>query len=112
MGRSDNTIPVIGATGRQGGVTARHLLAGGWHVRALVRHPDSPESQALAVAGVELVQGDLLDRPSLDEAADGVYGVFSVQNTITRPWVRTPRSACRTWSRRGGSRSISASLAS
>jgi uncharacterized protein YbjT (DUF2867 family) len=31
------TIPVAGATGNQGAATARHLLADGWHVRALVR---------------------------------------------------------------------------
>jgi uncharacterized protein YbjT (DUF2867 family) len=28
------TILVTGATGNQGGATARHLLADGWHVRA------------------------------------------------------------------------------
>jgi uncharacterized protein YbjT (DUF2867 family) len=82
MDRSDKTILVVGATGQQGGVTAKHLLADGWCVRALTRNSDSPASQALTVVGVELVPGDLLDRQSLDAAVDGVYGVFSVQNAM------------------------------
>jgi NAD(P)-dependent dehydrogenase (short-subunit alcohol dehydrogenase family) len=36
------TILVTGATGNQGGATARHLLADGWHVRALVRDDTTP----------------------------------------------------------------------
>jgi uncharacterized protein YbjT (DUF2867 family) len=80
MDRTDKTILIIGATGQQGGAAARHLLADGWHLRALAHHPDSPASMALAAAGVELVPGDLLDRPSLDAAVEGVCGVFSMQN--------------------------------
>ena len=80
MDRSDKTILIIGATGQQGGAAARHLLADGWHVRGLAHHPDAPAALALAATGVELVPGDLLDRPSLDRAVDGVYGVFSMQS--------------------------------
>lgn len=83
MDRSDKTILVVGATGQQGGVTAKHLLADGWRVRALTRRPDASDSRALAHAGFEVVSGDLLDRPSLDRAVEGAYGVFSVQNTRT-----------------------------
>ena len=83
MDRSDKTILVIGATGQQGGVSAKHLLEDGWRVRALTRNVDSPAAQALAAAGAELAEGDLLDRDSLDHAVDGAYGVFSVQNTRT-----------------------------
>jgi len=83
MDRSDKTILVVGATGQQGGVTAKHLLADGWRVRALTHRPDALESRALAFAGFELVTGDLLDRASLDRAVEGAYGVFSVQNTRT-----------------------------
>jgi uncharacterized protein YbjT (DUF2867 family) len=71
------TILVTGATGNQGGATARHLLAGGWHVRALVRDDTTPAAAALAAA--ELVLGDLNDRASCD-AARGAYGVYSVQS--------------------------------
>ncbi len=37
MDTRGKTILVTGATGNQGGATARHLFADGWHVRALVR---------------------------------------------------------------------------
>jgi uncharacterized protein YbjT (DUF2867 family) len=79
MSNSDKLIVVTGATGQQGGATARHLLAQGWRVRALVRDPNKPAAQALAGRGAELAQGDLDDRASLDRALSGAYGVFSVQ---------------------------------
>jgi uncharacterized protein YbjT (DUF2867 family) len=72
-------VLVVGATGRQGGATARALLAAGAPVRALVRDPDSPTAVALAARGATLVRGDLDDPASLRSAADGVRGVFSVQ---------------------------------
>jgi uncharacterized protein YbjT (DUF2867 family) len=46
----------------------------------LTRSSDSPAAQALADAGAEVVEGDMDDRASLDAAAKGVYGIFSVQN--------------------------------
>ncbi|GAA2045196.1 NmrA/HSCARG family protein [Catenulispora yoronensis] len=73
------TVVVIGATGNQGGATARHLLADGWSVRALVRDRQAPAASALAAAGAELVLGDLNDRRSVEAALQGAYGVFSVQ---------------------------------
>lgn len=79
MQRSELTILVTGATGHQGGASARHLLKDGWKVRALTRDPDKPEARALAKIGCELVRGDLIDRPSLDRAVDGCHGVHSVQ---------------------------------
>ncbi|MFF3335490.1 NmrA/HSCARG family protein [Streptomyces sp. NPDC002888] len=74
------TVLVTGATGNQGGATARHLLAAGWRVRALVRDDRAPAAAALAAAGVELVRGDLDDHASLDVAVRGAYGVYSVQS--------------------------------
>ena len=79
MSDSEKLVVVSGATGRQGGATARHLLAEGWRVRALVRDPHSAAAQALAASGAELAQGDLDDRASLDRALLGAYGAFSVQ---------------------------------
>ncbi|MEU7744240.1 NmrA/HSCARG family protein [Nonomuraea sp. NPDC049158] len=76
----DKTVLVTGATGNQGGATARHLLADGWRVRALVRDESAPAAVALAAAGAELVRGDLDDRASIDAAARGVYGIYSVQS--------------------------------
>jgi uncharacterized protein YbjT (DUF2867 family) len=84
----DKTVLVTGATGNQGGATARHLLAAGWRVRALVRDDTTPAAAELAAAGAELVRGDLGDRASIDAAARGAYGIFSVQaaseNEITQ----------------------------
>jgi uncharacterized protein YbjT (DUF2867 family) len=79
MDFSDKTILVTGATGHQGGAVAKCLLEDGWKVRALVRDHDKPATLGLAEQGVELVQGDLTDRASLDPALRGVYGVYSVQ---------------------------------
>jgi uncharacterized protein YbjT (DUF2867 family) len=76
----DKTVLVTGATGNQGGATARHLLAGGWRVRALVRDDTTPAAAELATAGVELVRGDLDDRASIDAAARDAYGIYSVQS--------------------------------
>ncbi|WP_321960928.1 NmrA/HSCARG family protein [Paraburkholderia sp. J7] len=75
----DKRILVFGATGQQGGAVASSLVGKGWHVRALVRNPDSVRAQTLAASGVELRQGDFSDVASLKIAMTGVYGVFSVQ---------------------------------
>ncbi|MDG4858171.1 NmrA/HSCARG family protein [Streptomyces sp. T-3] len=72
-------ILVTGATGNQGGATARELLSRGWAVHALVRDPEKPEARALAAQGAVLVRGDLDDADSLRAAMRGAYGVFSVQ---------------------------------
>lgn len=80
MTKEQGTILVTGATGHQGGAVARHLLARGWQVRALTRDPQKPAAQALAKLGAEVINGDLDDRRSIDQALVGVYGAFSVQN--------------------------------
>ena len=76
----DKIILVTGATGKQGGATARHLLQAGVKVRALTRKPDSKNAQVLQSMGIEVVKGDLNDSNSLDEAMKDVNGVFSVTN--------------------------------
>ena len=80
MGDGDKTILVAGATGRQGGAAIRHLLPNGWKLRALTRNPNGYAAKQLSGAGVEVVQGDLEDPGSLERAAHGVYGIFSVQD--------------------------------
>lgn len=77
--QQNKTILVTGATGRQGGAVVRSLSPHGWKVRALVRDPAKPSAQRLAKSNIELVQGDLFTPASLEEALNGVYGVFSVQ---------------------------------
>lgn len=76
-------VVVTGATGRQGGAVARHLLADGWRVRALTRDPSSARARHLAEAGAEVVRADMADAGSLRPAFAGAHGVFSVQNPMT-----------------------------
>lgn len=77
---SEKVVVVTGATGKQGGAVAQHLIQGShFRVRALVRNPDKPAARAIAELGAELVQGDLDDRASVEKALLGAYGVFSVQ---------------------------------
>ncbi|MEU5551875.1 MULTISPECIES: NmrA/HSCARG family protein [unclassified Micromonospora] len=71
-------VLVIGATGKQGGATARALLDRGVAVRALVRDTTAATALALRERGAELVRGDLDDPASLLAAARGVDGVFSI----------------------------------
>lgn len=71
-------VLVLGATGKQGGATARALLASGTPVRALVRDPSSERAQALVQLGASLAVGDLDDPTSLAEPCVGVRAVFSV----------------------------------
>jgi uncharacterized protein YbjT (DUF2867 family) len=77
---NNRIISVTGATGQQGGVVARKLLAEGWKVRALTRDLNKPAGQELKALGAEIVPGDLDERAQLDAAFKGAYGVFSVQN--------------------------------
>ena len=80
MQNADQTVLVTGATGRQGGAVLPHMLTKGWKLRALTRHRESYAAQKLADLGVELVQGDLEDSATLERAARGAYGIFSVQD--------------------------------
>jgi uncharacterized protein YbjT (DUF2867 family) len=80
-GRSNEkrVILVSGATGKQGGTTARNLLERGFAVRALTRDAEKAAARELADLGTEVVSGDLEDRASIERVLDGVYGLFSVQ---------------------------------
>ncbi|MFG3255389.1 NmrA family NAD(P)-binding protein [Streptomyces sp. NPDC048172] len=78
-------VLVTGATGRQGGATARALRAAGVPVRALVRDPATARAKAVEALGAELVTGDLHDRASVTRAAEGARAVFSVQMPAMPP---------------------------
>lgn len=81
-----NLVLVTAATGRQGGATARALLADGrTSVRVMVRSPEAPNAKALAAAGAEVVVGDLDDQRSLHAACAGARAVFSMQSPILSP---------------------------
>jgi uncharacterized protein YbjT (DUF2867 family) len=79
MSNTGKTILVLGATGHQGGATARELAARGFSVRALTRDPDKPAARALVGLGATVVKGDLDDPRSVRRAMETVHGVFSVQ---------------------------------
>ena len=74
-------VLVTGATGQQGGATARELLAKGFAVRVMTRNPGSEKAVALKKLSAEVVKGDLDDRSSLEAAVKDVWGVFALQNT-------------------------------
>ena len=80
-------VLVTGATGFIGGNLARELWARGYQVRALVR----PESNTLTIkdTGVEQVEGDILDRQSVRNAATGCQAVFHCAAAYTF-WSRDP----------------------
>ncbi|WP_017557457.1 NmrA family NAD(P)-binding protein [Nocardiopsis baichengensis] len=79
MSADSAPVLVTGATGRQGGATARALLTAGVPVRALVRDPATAGAGAVEALGAELAVGDLHDRDSVVRAAEGARAVFSVQ---------------------------------
>ncbi len=65
---------ITGITGHVGGATARHLLAAGRTVRALVRDPQ--KAADWAKLGVELRQGEFADTAALASALEGVEGAY------------------------------------
>lgn len=81
------TVLVTGATGFVGAAVARRLVAEGTAVRALVR-PRSDRRNLDGLA-VEVIEGDLTDRASLDRAMAGCEGLFHVAADY-RLWVRDP----------------------
>jgi uncharacterized protein YbjT (DUF2867 family) len=81
MNKEKDTILITGATGHQGGATARQLLHRGYTVRAMTRKPQSPTAQALVALGASVVAGDFDDAASLRQALAGAWGVYAVQNT-------------------------------
>lgn len=81
MATQDKLVLIAGATGQQGGAIAHGLLAKGWKVRAMTRHPESPKAAELKRLGAEVVAADLDDAASIERAIKGAWGAFAVQNT-------------------------------
>ncbi|HKH90262.1 MAG TPA: SDR family oxidoreductase [Gemmatimonadaceae bacterium] len=74
-------ILVVGATGLLGSEICRRLRGRGRPVRGLVR-PGSSRGAALRDLGVEIVEGDLRARESLDVACEGVAAVVSTATAM------------------------------
>jgi len=78
-----SAILVVGATGMVGSDICQQLAAGGKPVRALVRATSDPVKVGKFKAqGVEVVQGDVRDRASLDAACKGVTTVISTLSSM------------------------------
>ena len=77
---------VVGATGLVGLEVCRQLVELGRPVRALVRVTSDPQKRAtLESLGVELVEGDLKDSPSLVRACAGMQSIVSTaSSTLSR----------------------------
>lgn len=82
------TALLTGATGFIGGNVAVQLLQCGYRVRALVRK--GSDRGNIAGLDLEVVEGDLRDRPSLDRALAGCDALFHVAACYTF-WARDPR---------------------
>jgi dihydroflavonol-4-reductase len=84
---------VTGANGFLGAAVVRALLTAGERVRAFVR-PGS-DRRNLAGLDIEIAEGDLTDRVSLDAAVRGCAGVYHVAADY-RLWVADPAPMYRT----------------
>ena len=86
-------ILVTGATGFIGGNLARELWRRGDHVQALIR----PGSNQLAIrdTGIIPIEGDILDRQSVDSAVRGCEAVFHVAAAYTF-WSKDRTNVART----------------
>ena len=75
MATKKDLFLITGATGKTGAHTVRLLREQGLPVRALVHTLDG-RAERLAAQGAEVVQGDLLDFPSVSAATSGVTAAY------------------------------------
>ncbi|MEV0415262.1 NmrA family NAD(P)-binding protein [Streptomyces sp. NPDC050448] len=120
MEQTGKAVVVAGATGLQGRAVTRHLLDGGWQVRALTRDPNGVQARALERAGAEIVRAEMEDVASLIAAANGAYVAFSYEWLNARGYRADVRATRRihpgamdfhTWLERTGAAEIAAFLA-
>src|SRR5512140_3396150 len=81
MDKSKDKILVTGATGKQGGAVARHLLKNGYKVVVMTRKPQEERAEMFKALGAEVIQGDYEAPKSCEPALEGIWGVYAVQNT-------------------------------
>lgn len=73
-------VLVVGASGYMGRETVRQSLDAGMQVRAMTRTPE--KAGDLKQMGAEVVQGDLIDPPSLARACQGMEAVVSAAHSL------------------------------
>ncbi|KAL8944447.1 MAG: hypothetical protein Q9211_000589 [Gyalolechia sp. 1 TL-2023] len=83
------TLAVFGATGKQGRSVLDFVLndpelSQKYEIRAITRDLDSEKAKSLR-GKVQVVQGDVRDRASLEKALTGVHTVFAMTNPIFAP---------------------------
>jgi uncharacterized protein YbjT (DUF2867 family) len=79
---SKKVIAVFGATGCQGSSVLKSLLKNGnYHVRAITRNANSEKAKKLSSENCTVVEADLDNPQSLDDALKGCYGVFLVTDS-------------------------------
>ena len=105
------TEPVLisGATGYVGGRLVPLLLDAGYRVRVLGRSLSKLESRPWAGhKNIEMVQGDFLDYPSLEKAAEGCWAAFYLVHSMNprhKDFAEADRNAARNMAKaasRGG----------
>jgi dihydroflavonol-4-reductase len=66
-------VMVTGGTGFVGSHTVAEIIKNGHQVKLLVRSPDrvAPALEPLGIKKVEVIKGDVLDRASIEKAAEG-----------------------------------------
>ena len=82
-------ILVTGATGFVGWHVARHLLQRSCAVRVLARNPEASTQALRHLPGAQIIQGDLRDARSIEQAVAGCGVVYHVAADY-RLWVPKP----------------------
>lgn len=76
-------LAVIGATGQQGSAVVEYVindpeLSQKYKIRAVTRTTDSEKATLLKKKNVDVVQGDVQDKSSLEKAFSGVHTLFAM----------------------------------
>jgi len=85
-GDNAKVIVIVGATGQQGSSVVRAMKDDKHFViKAATRNTQSKEAKQLAAEGVQVIQLDMFDPASCNEALKGAYGVFLVTPVNFKP---------------------------
>lgn len=88
----EQSVLVVGATGHQGGSVAQRLLqTDGYNVAALTRSPTTETARRLSERGAKIIQGDLTNRNSLEQALADIDCAFLVTDYFSAGDAETER---------------------